>query len=105
MNKFLVGMKLGTLEITKVTEKIVYLKVNSQSTFKKKRISEINGDEYIELDLSTLNWLGLIDDENNVIDIECLCKSVGFKNKFRHGEMSYRFFAKDFQLEEIKNEK
>lgn len=100
MDKFVSRMKLSSLEIAKVTEKTVVVQVGNKSTRLKKRLSEFGNGEYIELDLSTLNWLGLIDDDYNAIDNDCLRYATGFRNRFKSHELAYRLFANKFISEE-----
>lgn len=96
MDKFVAGMKLGTLEVEKVTEKTVTVKVGENSTRLKKHVSEFGQGEYLIFSLSTLNWLGLIDDDYNAIDNDCLRHAVGFRSKFKVHELAYRLFAYKF---------
>lgn len=93
MDKFAVGMNLGTLEVVKVTDKTITVKVGDVQTRIKKHISEYGHGEYIVLDLATLRFLNLVDSNLDVLDNELCSKFVWFRNKFKRNEMAYRLFA------------
>ena len=93
MCKFAVGMNLGTLEVVKVTDKTITVKVGDVQTRIKKHISEYGHGEYIVLDLATLSFLNLVDSNLDVLDNELCSKFVWFRNKFERNEMAYRLFA------------
>lgn len=93
MCKFAVGMNLGTLEVVKVTDKTITVKVGDVQTRIKKHISEYGHGEYIVLDLATLRFLNLVDSNLDVLDNELCSKFVWFRSKFKRNEMAYRLFA------------
>lgn len=97
---FSVGMTLGTLEVVKVTDKTIIVKVGDVQTRIKKHISNYGQGEYIILDLDTLEFLNLIDNNLNVLDNELCAKFVWFRNKFKKNEMAYRLFA--YKLKEMR---
>lgn len=100
MDKFAVGMNLGTLEVIKVTDKTITVKVGDVQTRIKKHISEYGHGEYIVLDLATLSFLNLVDSNLDVLDNELCSKFVWFRNKFRKSEMAYRLFAYKLKAKE-----
>lgn len=81
-------MNLGTLEVVKVTDKTITVKVGDVQ-----HISEYGHGEYIVLDLATLSFLNLVDSNLDVLDNELCSKLVWFRNKFKRNEMAYRLFA------------
>ena len=102
MCKFAVGMNLGTLEVVKVTDKTITVKVGDVQTRIKKHISEYGHGEYIVLDLATLSFLNLVDSNLDVLDNELCSKFVWFRNKFKRNEMAYRLFAYKLTKEQEK---
>ena len=100
MGKFAVGMNLGTLEVVKVTDKTITVKVGDVQTRIKKHISEYGHGEYIVLDLATLSFLNLVDSNLDVLDNELCSKFVWFRSKFKKNEMAYRLFAYKLKAKE-----
>jgi hypothetical protein len=61
---FDVGMQFGSVEVSKRTDRMVYLKSLENGLRTKKKVKAFkDGREYIDMDIGTCEWLGIIGDD------------------------------------------
>jgi hypothetical protein len=92
--KFNTGMRFGKVEISKRTDKMVYLKSLENGLRTKKKIkTSKDGVEHIDIDIGTCEWLGITQDE------EFFKHTTFHPDKYRN-ELVYRLFPKGGEINE-----
>jgi hypothetical protein len=85
---FDVGMRFGSVEVSKRTDRMVYLKSLENGLRTKKKVKSFKGGgEYIDMNIGTCEWLGIIGDD------EFFKHTTSHPDKFRN-ELVYRLTPK-----------
>lgn len=61
--RFEVGMQFGSVEVSKRTDRTVYLKSLENGLTTKKKVKTKDFGEYVDVDVDTCEWLGIAQDE------------------------------------------